>query len=257
MPLVPDDGGGSTGSTCTTSPTDQQGQIDNMLTRIETLETLISQIIGEDISAIQLSDISQDVGWVYNVTYMGIEGWTQTAAGTLIPPAGFTVSEILENAQANQLSTNGGGGTSNWLAVEPASASLSGSGLNATADLSNVLYSKGSAFGTSNLGTSTIDINETGYYHISVVMQLGVRSTAGSTWMNVIVKDSGNNAIKTVQDLYGQHAAPNNTNQTLNVSFSFEAIAGYDVEVNFNNTSGSLQNIDKCIVSIEQLSTSI
>jgi hypothetical protein len=105
MPFPNDDSG-----VCSISPSDMAGQIDNILTRLENLEEVIAQLSTSNVNAIQLSDISESVGWVYDVEYMGIPGWTQTAAGTLIPPLGFTVSEILANAQAGQLATSGGGG---------------------------------------------------------------------------------------------------------------------------------------------------
>jgi hypothetical protein len=98
MAQLPEDNG-----VCSISPSDMMGQIDNILTRLERLEETVAQLAAADIGAIQLSDISASAGWIYDVTYMGTAGWTQTPAGTLIPPLGFTVSEILANAQANQL----------------------------------------------------------------------------------------------------------------------------------------------------------
>jgi len=118
MPVDLGTGGGSTTNICTTSPTDLQGQVDNLVSRVEELEKTVSQILGGNISVTQLSDISPSIGWVYDVTYMGTPGWTQTEYGSLIPPLGFTVSDILANAQANQMaiqhngSAIGGGGAS-------------------------------------------------------------------------------------------------------------------------------------------------
>jgi len=103
---------------CSISPSDMMGQLDNMLSRIEDLEKTIAELKASNTEAIQLSDLSQSAGWIYDVTYMGTAGWTQTPAGTLIPPVGFTVSEILASAQANQLAAYasagiiGGGGLS-------------------------------------------------------------------------------------------------------------------------------------------------
>lgn len=94
MPIVPGDGGGSTPQICAVSPSDQAGQIDNILSRLDALENAISQLATTNVTASQLSDISQQIGWVYGVTYMGVEGWTQTAAGTLIPPAGVSLSSL-------------------------------------------------------------------------------------------------------------------------------------------------------------------
>lgn len=83
-------GGGSTSNICAISPSDMAGNIDNILTRLETVENILSQILGYDITANRLSDITDVLGWINNVTYMGTTGWTLTPAGTLIPPPGWT-----------------------------------------------------------------------------------------------------------------------------------------------------------------------
>ena len=92
MALTPGDGGGSTASLCPISPTDQVQIVDNLLDRIQALEKAVSELLAVNVMANQLSDISQQIGWVTGITYMGVEGWTQTEAGTLIPPAGFSLS---------------------------------------------------------------------------------------------------------------------------------------------------------------------
>lgn len=87
-------GGGSAQSMCEISPADEISIINNLMSRIKTLELTVSQLLASNVRANQLSDISQQVGWVYDITYMGIPGWTQTSAGTLIPPPGVTFSDI-------------------------------------------------------------------------------------------------------------------------------------------------------------------
>lgn len=90
-----DGGGGGLGtasSICTISPEDTTAVLGNLISRIEKLEFNLSQILGANLHANQLSDLSSQVGWVYNVEYMGVPGWIQTEYGTLIPPAGFTMS---------------------------------------------------------------------------------------------------------------------------------------------------------------------
>lgn len=83
-------GGGSTSNICSISPSDMAGSIDNIMERLETLENIVSQMLGYDITANQISDITDVLGWINNVTYMGTTGWTLTPAGTLIPPPGWT-----------------------------------------------------------------------------------------------------------------------------------------------------------------------
>lgn len=84
--------GGTASSMCAISPSDLVGTIGNLISRIEDLEFALSQVLGANLHANTLGDISSQVGWVYNVEYMGIPGWIQTEYGTLIPPAGFTLS---------------------------------------------------------------------------------------------------------------------------------------------------------------------
>jgi hypothetical protein len=99
MALTPGEGDGGTGgvlggtasSICAISPSDLVGTLGNLITRIEQLEFQLSQVVGANLHTEQLSNISEQVGWVYGVEYMGIPGWTQTEYGTLIPPAGFTL----------------------------------------------------------------------------------------------------------------------------------------------------------------------
>lgn len=86
-------GGGGLGQVCIPTNSDLAGAIDNLLARIEFLEKQLAIMLGENVEAGQLSDISQQVGWVHGITYAGIEGWTRTEAGTLIPPAGFSLAD--------------------------------------------------------------------------------------------------------------------------------------------------------------------
>jgi hypothetical protein len=98
MALTPGEGGGgvtmggTASSICAISPSDTASTIGNLLERIEALELALSQVLGANLHADTLGDISSQVGWVYGVEYMGIPGWIQTEYGTLIPPAGFTLS---------------------------------------------------------------------------------------------------------------------------------------------------------------------
>jgi hypothetical protein len=101
-------GGGST-DICNVSPSDQIGQISNILNRLQQVEAALAALLGTDVEALQLSDISNNLGWVYNVTYLGEEGWTQTPSGTLIPPAGWSgLSNILDGFEGTTVSAGTG-----------------------------------------------------------------------------------------------------------------------------------------------------
>lgn len=76
---------------CAISPPELVGYTGNALNRITALEQRVAELEAGNVEANQLSDLSQQVGWVGGVTYLGVEGWIQTEYGTLIPPAGFTL----------------------------------------------------------------------------------------------------------------------------------------------------------------------
>jgi len=88
--FVGEGGGSSTSNLCSISPSDLAGNVDNLVSRVLNLEKLVAQLLGADVSANQMSDITQNLGWVTGITYLGTEGWTQTGTGTLIPPAGWS-----------------------------------------------------------------------------------------------------------------------------------------------------------------------
>lgn len=92
-----EDTGGTTSTMCEITPSDLAGMVDNLVSRVVNLEQTVSQLLGVNMEANQLSDISEDLGWVTGVTYLGEEGWTQTPSGTLIPPAGWTgLSSVID-----------------------------------------------------------------------------------------------------------------------------------------------------------------
>jgi len=103
-------GDGTTASICNISPSDQAGQVDNLVTRIEKLEQTVAELVAADISANQLSDLSQQAGWITGVTYLGTEGWTQTPAGTLIPPTGLALTTLINGFGVGVQSSGFAGG---------------------------------------------------------------------------------------------------------------------------------------------------
>jgi len=185
MAITIGEGGGSTLSTCSVSPFDIQGTIDNLVKRVETLENIISQLLGANLNANQLSDISEQVGWVYGITYMGTPGWIQTASGSLIPPTGWTLSGsgILVDSDGNDyqgvLMDSDGvlqyGFTASGAIVGNSAGSNSYISLNSLSgtpgdalNLGTVSSQRGAALTLTN--TTTITINQKGVYAYNLIV---------------------------------------------------------------------------------------
>lgn len=95
MAQAPDSGGGgSTTSVCTISGTDIVSSLDNLMSRVERIETILSALLGMDITTAQLSDITSNAGilediaavlanesggWITDGTFTGVAisslGW--------------------------------------------------------------------------------------------------------------------------------------------------------------------------------------
>ena len=251
MPVSGDLGGGG-GSWCPVSPSDMAGQIDNLLSRIEQLEQDMAELKAQNTEAIQLSDLSASAGWIYDVVYMGVPGWTQTPAGTLIPPANgsFTVSQILADAQQrDQLSYSGiSGEMSNYLVCQAATTVLNSN----RPDISTIKYSHGTAFGTSDLDIGKITINEDGYYYISISLPAGFDNTPTSwIYMQVSIVDPVFSTLQR-QDGHGVDVFDQNVSNTYRLSFGFEAHATAVVQVSFFGIT-QLTQINYSTVTIEKL----
>ena len=119
MAEIRDGGGGGSTDICLVSPSDQAGQINNILDRVHNLELAVAQLAGLDVNATNLSDMVESLGTITNGTIMmpdnSISGWTNS-----IPPGNFTGS-IMSNGVITTwtdgvvsfevLSTGGGGVT--------------------------------------------------------------------------------------------------------------------------------------------------
>lgn len=176
MPLPGDTGGGGVGggttsSFCPPSPADMEQQINNALSRISALEDAVASLATQDVNAVQMSDITPSVGWVYDVTYMGIPGWTQTEAGTLIPPIGFNISML--NLFPNGQSTSGlpSGGNFSWAQVSVLATANAITSIAEYVDADNIVSTDGS---------SKITITSAGLYVFSMLDQLSISHTAAA-----------------------------------------------------------------------------
>lgn len=266
MPIVQDSGssgGGSTTSICTPNPSDNLAILNNLLSRISDIERFLSLLVGADVYANNLSELATNLGNVANGT-ITLPQTGYISGGSIPVPSDFTgtfvsgnVTTIWENGTVRyEVTPSGGivigGGVESWLVLEPASATIASNVI----DLSTILWQGGSAFDTTFLSIGRIDIEEAGYYRFSVNLGCQVRNDAGSSSLRATLKDSSLSTIKVFENLYGQHATPNNQNQTLVINGTFEATVG-DVLVisGVTSTLVSLQNITSHAVSIEKLAS--
>jgi len=219
--ITPGDVGGGLGtasSVCTISPADNEAIINNLIARIEKLEFDLSQVLGANLHANTLGDVSSQVGWVYGIEYMGIPGWTQTEYGTLIPPAGFTLSGSgmqlynsctgeFEDYQAVVMDSDGvlqwgataagnlcGTKVEQWnnavAIAEPPLAYLS-SGVNT----SNGGMTINSNSMSSDMGGAQVTVPNAGYYLISAGGAASLPSGPTSSWSYFLIvsKNSSSN----------------------------------------------------------------
>lgn len=96
MPVYNDPSGGLAGGLCLVSPSDQAGMIDNLVSRVAYLEQVVSLILGHDITAGTLSEITDQLGTVTNATLINAaNGWTTdgTFSGVAISTLGWVMAD--------------------------------------------------------------------------------------------------------------------------------------------------------------------
>ena len=172
MPVSGDLGGGG-GSWCPVSPSDMVGTINNLMSRIEQLEQDMAELKAQNTTAAQLSDFANAAGWIDNVTYLGMPGWTQTPSGTLIPPAGFSLSPILDDALArDQLGYSGvSAGVFSWAQL---TINASGGAITSISELydSNNIVS---------VSSPTVTITTSGLYGFFCWDTIGINVTSAAS----------------------------------------------------------------------------
>lgn len=92
----PNDGGGGGGGTsdpggiCWVSPADMAGQINNLLTRVAQLESVLNQLLGVDITAIDAADIAPGLGTIIGGVWVS-SGDTAVLSASMAEWAGTTL----------------------------------------------------------------------------------------------------------------------------------------------------------------------
>ena len=173
MADTPGEGGGI--SICNVSPSDQAGQINNILERLTNCEIAIARLAGLDVSATNASDIVESLGTITNGTIImpdnSVTGWTNS-----IPPGDFTGS-ILSNGvlttwnngvvsfevQSSGVTTGGGvkylkraGG---YMGATPSSGATTQLSLASPADYEDTIGA--------TMGSTSFSLPRSGYYFVS------------------------------------------------------------------------------------------
>jgi hypothetical protein len=255
---------------CAISPSDLVGYTGNALNRIKELEQRVAELEAGNVTANQLSDLAQQIGWA-SVTYLGQPGWTQTEYGTLIPPAGWsflgagmTLSDgnvyqgvfydedgVLQFGFNKTTGTVTGANVSgyNYLICQANTTVLSSGNPNLS-----VLYSSGSGiFTQEDIGSGTIHILQKGLYRADAHSQVNLpTSSGGFALMRVrIYKESDDSLILAHEDYVGWVTGANG-NQSMQSHFSFYVSVPAYIEYNFFGVT-NLANVDKSIFSIEKV----
>jgi len=92
-------GGGSTTNICTINPSDNVSVLNNLLSRISDIEKFLSQLVGADVHADNLSELAANIGNILNGTItLPSDGNSPYGAGGSIPiPDGFSGQVISGN----------------------------------------------------------------------------------------------------------------------------------------------------------------
>jgi len=154
----------------------------------------MAELEAKNVTANQLSDISQQVGWVGGITYMGIAGWTQTEYGTLIPPAGFFIGNIIPGYSAGFYDATGtlqlGFGTDGTITGAQAGNKIdtfNGSDVLSYSTtpgtqrvIKNFNVEDSDGLVNQNVSTGEITFNQTGVYLVGWVVDLEYPAAAGN-----------------------------------------------------------------------------
>lgn len=203
---------------CAISPSDLVGYTGNLINRVNELEQRIAELEAGNIEVNQLSDLSQRIGWVDGITYMGVEGWTQTSYGTLIPPPGFTFlgngltlsdgstyqAVVMDEDGVLQFgfgqTTSDGTFTPITGAIAPGKfASIKNTTtpiIAATTGNNTVVPALTIQSNTDNLvsmvGSDTFNVNVSGYYEVSVTASISVTAPTILSSASITMNNSGN-----------------------------------------------------------------
>lgn len=249
--------GPNPGGICAPNPQDEVAILGNIISRVANIEKVLAQLVGSDISAIQLGDITNDGGGIDYAT----DTWV-TEAGTIANPDPAVIAQILEDARQNQKLLIGPnhysnpGGITSWLIVRPAATALNSSN---GPNLSDNVYQHGTAFTTTRLADGRIDIIENGLYEADVHLNVAFGVSPGSNRMHVYHSRPDVGIIdEMVDEEIRASATDYDPRNVLSAHLPFEAVAGDYLIIVFTGVtamSGSFYQMGR--VEIKKLTGAI
>ena len=198
-------GGGGSTEICNVSPSDQAGQINNILDRLTNCEIAIAKLAGLDVSATNASDMVASLGTITNGTIImpdnSVSGWTNS-----IPPGDFTGSiisngvittwtdgvvsfEVLSTGGGGVTVGGGGGGLTDvaslyWNSHDVADFST-------YVNFDGVQFNVGSSFSWSAGAPEKLTIQETGTYLFNTSQTAGLKATFSETTRGFTMQGAG------------------------------------------------------------------
>lgn len=173
-------GGGSTSLVCTPSPSDQVAILNNLISRVSDIERFLSQLVGADVQANNLSELATDLGNVLNGTIV-LPATSWGGAGSSVPvPADFNGTVMSGNVITTWTNgvvsfevtnsggiTTGGGSITKWAQVGILASGGAITSVDILSDTSNLV----------STSSPTLTINESGLYLFTSTDVIGVNTT--------------------------------------------------------------------------------
>jgi hypothetical protein len=193
MAITPGDGGG-VADICWISPSDQAGQVGNILTRLSNLEIVVAKLAGLNITATNASDLSTQLGVMAGGIIVSGEG------GAAIPtaPGSFTgimigggIMKIFENGtiqfevDKTGIVTGGGGGIGDIITLKNLNDTLTFNQPN----MNSVVLQKGTIWDSSLYENGMIKIPSSGYFMATASFHAVLEAGPGQRYLRLACYD--------------------------------------------------------------------
>ena len=247
---------------CAISPSDLVGYDGNLISEVRDLRQRVSELEAGNIEVNQLSDLSQQVGWVGGVEYLGTSGWTQTSYGTLLPPPGVSFSSLgftLSDGNTYQLVMMDANGVLQYGFRTDgivAGAQVTGSNYitlytetkSSFEPVFSVQRSAGIFSSGSLEGNSTVRISKTGLYLISFSVDAGVPG-ASTVFCEFLARDASDvTQWQVINEQWNDNASTKSYGFSINQPLYLEA--GWSVLFRFSSSITAIADCHGCVLKL-------